>query len=103
MNKVFKEYTTSTAFVLMLSKRQAWGLLALAAGKRDLWLESGQFYPLGQALRARGLTERNKQNKEVLTRAGRLMVMLLKEAGLSLENTKTLSVVKGIAQWNRAA
>ena len=35
-----------------------------------------------------------------LTRAGRLMVALLKEAGLTMENTRTLSVIKGTAQWN---
>lgn len=103
MNKIFSEYTTSTAFFLQLSKRQCWGLLALEKANKepDHWLHSGQFISLGRTLEARGLVEFNQTKpRRRLTRAGRLIVALLKEAGLTMENTRTLSVIKGTAQWN---
>jgi len=101
VNKIFSEYSTSTAFLIQLSKRQVWGLLALqTGGKRDLWLESGQFIALGRTLAARGLVE-HKDEKPYwrLTKAGELMCLLLREAGLDEKNTKTVSVIKGLMQW----
>lgn len=105
MNKAFQEYTTSTAFSIQLTKRQCWGLLVLLDRKQDHWLFSGQFIPIGKELRARGLVTFLGKRKRPdgpchkLTRAGMVMVMLLKEAGLTMENTRTLSVIKGTENW----
>lgn len=103
MNKIFAEYTTGTAFFMQLSKRQCWGLLALehATKQPDHWLHSGQFIALRRDLELRGLVEHHqKKPYNRLTRAGRIMVMLLKEAGMTMQNTQTLSVIKGLAQWH---
>lgn len=100
LNKIFAEYATNTAFLIQLSKRQAWGLLALQSSEPDLWLHSGQFFPLGRGLEARGLVQRFTERPYCrLTKAGELMCALLREAGLTEKNTRTVSVVKGMAQW----
>lgn len=100
LNKIFAEYSTNTAFLIQLSKRQVWGLLALQNSQADLWLHSGQFISLGRGLEARGLVQRcEKQPYHRLTKAGELMCALLREAGLNEKNTKTPSVVKGLMQW----
>ena len=113
MNKPFREYVTGTVFDIHLSKRQCWGLLALLDRNKDHLLFSGQFISISKDLRARGLIENDKKNianrkqtKEIginpchkLTTAGKLVVKLLKEAGLTMEKTKTLSVIKGLECW----
>lgn len=98
MNKVFSEYSTGTAFFLQLSKRQCWGVLTCGVEKQ--WLASGQFISLRKDLEARGLVEWSpKERRCVLTKAGALVAQLLKEAGLTAKNTRTLSVVKGLERW----
>ena len=112
-NKIFKQYVTGTAFNLQLTKRQCWGLLSLLDRKTDQWLASGQFVSIGKDLRCRGLIEpdikslkKRKTDHEIgkhpvnkLSRAGKLVVRLLKEAGMTMNNTKTISVIKGQDWW----
>ena len=116
-NKLFADYVTGVAFCLTLTKRQCWGLLALLDRKQDHWLHSGQFVSIGHSLRARGLivfSERNAQRRRKrkfshspnppvwkLTQAGKYVVGLLREAGFSMRNTRTLSVIKGEDLWFR--
>jgi len=112
VNKVFQEYSTGIAFSIQLSKRQCWGLLSMLDRKNDHWFYSGQFIQIGKDLTARGLVEfiKNKKKRKdgenyspchKLTRAGRLVIALLKEAQLNMDNTKTLSVIKGEDLWFR--
>lgn len=119
MNAVFAEATTGLAFVLTLSKRQCSTLLRLRAheaefGKppyggrpfNDPGLNTGpanisivQGDNLG-GLKSRGLvfwhTDHRGQNFGFggLTKAGELAAELLIEAGLSVEATNTLSVLR---------
>jgi len=122
-NHVFAEATTSTAFLLTLSKRQCNTLLRLraheakfgkpqrhkAGGPQDGSLDkeapayigivqTDQLHPL----RDRGLVFWFTNHKGAprgfggLTRAGELAADMLLEAGMSIEATNTLSVLKRI-------
>lgn len=102
MNKIFSEYVTSTAFVLQMSKAQVWGLLMVEAQARDLYLYS-HCVPMMRGLQSRGLIKHRKKKKHEpmddyrawhLTEAGRLVAALCKEAGLTLENCRTVSIIK---------
>lgn len=112
MNKVFAEYTTATAFALTLTKNHCHILLRVRRSEgRDHYL----FHPhQARQLRARGLiavtTKRERERHEKahegpnscvykLTKAGELMCQLLDEAGLTLQNTKTLTTVKAMEFW----
>ena len=125
MNRVFAEATTGVAFVLTLSKRQCNTLLRLRAheakfGKperfasaaehpRDGSLDPSAPAHIGvvqgdqlQSLKNRGLvfwfTDSKGQPKGFggLTRAGELAADMLLEAGMTIEATNTLSVLKRI-------
>lgn len=121
-NQIFAEATTSTAFLLTLTKRQCNTLLRVRyvqqeAAKRgveafgfggcdvSLWSEliAPQPMPSLHALRDRGLVfwHRTHDGKAHgfggLTKAGELMCGLLDEAGLTIENTNTLSVLRRLA------
>ena len=98
MNETFREYTTSTAFALQLSKLQCHAILRC----RDRRTNDARM-PLNVAtysqLEARGLVFwRYKDGRAYefggLTPEGRLVAMLLKRAGLTIENTVTLSVAR---------
>lgn len=119
MNSAFAEATTGIAFVLTLSKRQCNTLLRLRAhegefgkgpaGGRSLeaggWKEGPASIHIVQgdslrALRDRGLVFWHLDGKGEcngfggLTKAGELAAGLLDEAGLSINATNTLSVLK---------
>lgn len=99
-NHHFAEYSTSTAFSIQLSKNQCNALLRCEnlTMHRDPALTVGTLRPL----EARGLVfwNRNAMGNANgfggLTEAGRLMVGLLKEAGLTIESTNTVSVLRRI-------
>lgn len=123
MNQVFAEATTSTAFLLTLTKRQCNTLLRQRAheaefGKPEygedfadkerrgnfnkkspayIGIVDGDCY---RGLRDRGLvfwfTDANGQPCGFggMTRAGELVAEMLVEAGLTIENTNTLSVLR---------
>ena len=95
MNETFREYTTSTAFSLALSKLQCHALLRLGERRGGVILNVGTFSQLG----ARGLVywayKDGKPNEfKGLTKEGRLVVQLLRRAGLTVENTVTLSTAR---------
>lgn len=102
MNKTFSEYTTSTAFMLALSKTQCNALLRYRRER-----EGGGwcvFHSLAtiHALEARGLVvyqrdERGCANFGGVTKAGELVTDLLIEAGLTVESTNSVSVLKRAA------
>jgi hypothetical protein len=119
MNSQFAEATTGVAFVLTLSKRQCNTLLRLRAhegefgkgpiGGRSLedagWKDGPAAISIVQgdslrALRDRGLVFWHTDHKGQangfggLTKAGELAASLLDEAGLSINATNTLSVLK---------
>lgn len=118
MNQVFAEATTGVAFVLSLTKRQCNTLLRLRAheqqfGKPDRLrcMQSPDERDNGPAsinvvqqdnlsgLRSRGLVFWHMDGERMsgfggLTRAGELVADMLLEAGLSIEATNTLSVLK---------
>lgn len=102
MNKVFAEYTTSTAFAFTLTKNQCNALLRIhetmhdkRSGKTEAWRSGLGLVDMGCAhtLEAKGLIYWSRDSRGIpngfkgLTRAGRLMVMLLREAELTVENT----------------
>lgn len=100
MNKVFSEATTSTAFLLTLTKRQCNTLLRLHADAECI--AAAHVCIVGvdnlRGLDRRGLVSWRYENGQPngfngLTRAGQLMAELLLEAGLTVENTNTLSVI----------
>jgi hypothetical protein len=100
MNKIFQEYSTSTAFMIQLSKVQCNALFSVETFKRgDVPF---LFHNVGtlKCLESRGLVFWNRDEKGEangfggLTEAGKLMVALLKEAGLSEESTRTVGVIK---------
>lgn len=117
-NAIFAEATTGVAFVLTLSKRQCNTLLRLRQhetmnGKPDKFgRTTGQAFAAGPAninivqtdnlspLYLRGLVGWHTDSKgrkagfTGLTKAGELCADLLAEAGLTIENTNTLSVLK---------
>lgn len=106
-NSAFIEATTSVAFSIQLSKRQCNTLLRVAETfdqdtlKWSNRLES--FYVVQvdslKPLEARGLVHWKKDTDGTnngfagLTEAGRLMVGLLREAGLTIEATNTVGVL----------
>lgn len=123
MNSTFAEATTGIAFVLTLSKRQCNTLLRVKAqedrfGKPErnagvsAWMERGSGNKESPAhisvvqtdslrgLRDRGLVFWFTDHRGEpcgfggLTRAGELMADLLIEAGMTIEATNTLSVLK---------
>lgn len=120
MNQVFAEATTSTAFLLTLTKRQCNTILRLRAheqmfGKPDRLrcMQTPDERDSGpasinivqqdsvSALRSRGLVFWHMDGERMagfggLTKAGELVADLLLEAGLSIETTNTLSVLKRI-------
>lgn len=106
MNKAFAECTTSTAFLLTLSKRQCNTLLRLAEGG----VEKADGH-IVQVDSLRGLDRRGlvfwhqdvggkKNGFGGMTKAGELVAAMLVEAGMTVENTNTLSV---LARIERAA
>lgn len=112
MNSVFAEATTGVAFVLTMTKRQCNTLLRLWAHQQQSGLSGSGRSLDGPAninivqvdnlsgLKARGLvfwhTDSRGQPNGFggLTKAGELMAQLLLEAGLSIEATNTISVLK---------
>jgi hypothetical protein len=105
MNNRFAEYTTSTAFSLSLTKNQCNALLRLKAGnKTEFGGISLELHTVGtmRQLEVRGLVawaykDGKASHFEGLTDAGRLVVGLLEQAGLTIENTNTLSILRRVA------
>lgn len=94
MNNEFSSYVTSAVFNITMSKRQ---ISALCLVHADESVKAGQFKTLREitadfrtlnALRSRGLiewrcdTKTSRTNGPHMTRAGILIIELLKEAGL---------------------
>ena len=110
-NELFKEYSTSVAFQVTLSKLQCNALLRAAASDPPTGGLDGrttqQLWPVSvgtlRTLEARGFVFWHKDSAGQrngfggLTNAGRLMVGLLEEAGMTIENTNTLSILKRVA------
>lgn len=107
VNKTFAEYATSTAFSISLTKLQCNALLCL---EKWSWTFPNNNIPLGphsvstyQKLEARGFVAWRRDEEghaygfSGLTEAGMLMVKLLKQAGLTIENTTTLSTYRRAA------
>jgi len=105
-NAAFTEATTGVAFVLTLSKRQCNTLLRLRQHGGGTSLQPGpaninivQVDNLNP-LKLRGLVSWAHDSKgnpcgfQGLTKAGELTADLLAEAGMTIENTNTLSVMK---------
>lgn len=100
MNNAFKEYSTGIAFGIQLSKNQCNILLRLnsnASTLENLWLlQVGQLTPLA----ARGLVYWNysadgeAQGFQGLTKAGKLLAELLQEAGMTVESTNSVSMIR---------
>lgn len=92
MNKLFSEYTTNTAFDFRLSKNMCWLLLKFASGER--WGMFSPFITCVNALIDRGLVihVNEKRPHFELTKAGEAVVVLLKEAGLTVSNCGGLAV-----------
>lgn len=105
MNKTFAEYTTSTAFACQLTKLQCNALLSLAAYKAAPGKPQFPLHTVDtmRSLERRGLVSwaHDQAGRAIkfdgLTRAGRIMVLLLKEAGMTVESTATLSVLRRMA------
>lgn len=112
-NEIFKEYATSTAFLIQLSKNQCNALLRLKDLKPVERVDldghkyttiNWPFHNVGtyKCLEARGLVYwHRRDNGEAcgfggLTKAGEIMVALLEEAGLTIESTNTASILKKI-------
>lgn len=104
MNCTFAEYATSVAFSIQLSKNQCNTLLRVArdfdphakVGESKTWML--QVSTL-QTLEARGLVFWNRLNGQAhgfggLTKAGELMVGLLEEAGMTVDNTNSASMLR---------
>lgn len=88
MNETFREHVTGAAFAIQLSRRQCWELLSIAEGAPSYRFNMTTLH----ALCDRGLVSWGPQGDKPhtfkgLTRAGELMVSLLREAGLTAENT----------------
>lgn len=92
MNKLFAEYTTNTAFDFRLSKNMCWLLLKFSSG--ESWGMFSPFITCVHALIDRGLVVHvnEKRPRFELTRAGTAVVVLLKEAGMTVSNVGGLSV-----------
>jgi microsomal dipeptidase-like Zn-dependent dipeptidase len=100
MNGTFAEYATSTAFLVQLSKNQCNALLRVSAVTFDTLVQVSTL----QSLEARGLVfwKRDHLGRAIdfggLTRAGELMVELLKEAGMTIESTNSVGMLKRLAR-----
>ena len=103
MKENFANYSTGIAFCIQLTKLQCNAMLELE--NYDAKREIDPFYIIVhtvgtlQSLEARGFVEwfyvsGKAKNFQGLTKAGKIMVQLLKEAGLTLENTSTVSILK---------
>ena len=98
----FAQYATATAFAVQLSKAQCHALLW-----EQHFTETGDIgtppdFRTLRALEARGLISWSHNPGSPtkfngLTEAGRLMCQLLKLAGLTVENTRTASTLRGAA------
>jgi DNA-binding HxlR family transcriptional regulator len=101
MNHLFAEATTSVAFALLLSKNQCNSLLRSVDHKSGDLLHLMQVHTL-KTLQAHGLVFwRQDANGKPngyggLTPAGELVAALLREAGMTIENTNTVSMLKRI-------
>jgi hypothetical protein len=102
MNKTFGEYTTSTAFMLALSKTQCNALLRYRRdGFVNGWVTHHGMGTL-RSLEARGLVEWGSDvdggtKFKGITKAGEMVTDLLIEAGLTVESTNSVSVLKRAA------
>lgn len=102
MNQKFAEATTSTAFLLQLSKNQCNALLRLHAsegnGLHEMIVHTVSTL---QCLQARGLFEWDYSTGSAkwkgITKAGHMVAELLLEAGLTIENTNSVSVLRRVA------
>jgi hypothetical protein len=98
MNGVFAEYATGVAFSIQLSKNQCNALLRVDVAPLDILVQVSTL----RTLEARGLVfwHRDSHGKNHgfggLTEAGRLMVGLLREAGLTVKNTNTVGMLRRI-------
>lgn len=104
---VFREYVTSTAFVIMLSQRMVETLGAMRGGERHKLNDYPHFLSTIRALQARGLTwwdeaeDRMKGSPHKLTEAGKLVAELL---GLMEEAVEPVSAIaSGFAETVRQA
>ncbi|MGI4812131.1 MAG: hypothetical protein ACRYG5_09870 [Janthinobacterium lividum] len=110
MNKTFQEYATSTAFAVQLSKLQCNALLRCAAGQADS-RDHAFLISIAtlRSLEGRGFVFWHHRMEGMpdgfggLTKAGELMAGLLTEAGLTIENTNTVSVLKNIVRHHPEA
>lgn len=103
MNENFANYSTGIAFSIQLTKLQCNALLELSnfEDKRKVDPYYMIVHTVGtlQSLEAKGFVtwtyvSGKPQNFDGLTEAGKLMVLLLEQAGLTIENTATVSVLK---------
>jgi hypothetical protein len=107
VNREFAEYTSSVAFALHLTKLQCNALLALREHKAKPGHSQFPLHTVDtmRSLERRGLVSWSRDAAgrackfDGLTRAGRIMVLLLKEAGMSVENTATLSVLRRMDRY----
>lgn len=103
MNRTFSEFATNTAFTISLSKTQCNALLRTAAEDDG----SEHLFAVGvdtlHALERKGLVYWHRDASGHangfggLTKAGELLVGLLHEAGMSVDSTNTVRVLKRIA------
>lgn len=98
MNPAFREYVTSTAFNLTLCKTHISALSAIANNNRDAGVNMGLFVPAVNGLIRRGLVIHHMPEKlefkpfnQVfeITRAGELVLDLLREAGIINEQQES--------------
>lgn len=100
MNGIFAEYATGIAFSIQLSKNQCNALLRIAHETMDVLVQVSTLH----TLEARGLVFWNRNLNDDpcgfggLTKAGELTVGLLREAGLTIENTNTVGMIRRIAR-----
>lgn len=103
VNAIFAEYTTSTAFVLNLSKLQCNALMRMVEAERPLDTLYLVNVDTMCGLQRRGLVdwfkdEDGNNNGWYITEPGKLVYELLKLAGLSVKSTNTLRVTAAIAR-----
>lgn len=103
MNLKFAEHSTSVAFSLALTKLQCHALLALDEQPLPQAIRFIEVYNL-QGLERRGLVwwahmaDGTPNGFKGLTEEGRLVCQLLRRAGITSENSITLSVAKRMAR-----
>lgn len=89
---VFREYVTSTAFVITLSQRMVETLGAMRGGERHKLNDYSHFLNTANSLKSRGLIwwdereDREKATPWKLTEAGKLVAQLLGLMGESIED-----------------